>query len=314
MLEAFSRAVASGSGDANVMSGAVDLLGVKAAGLIPVFQDVGANGIGALAASMQEAGRIMSDDVINKLAAADLKIAKFWDGIKNYASRALAWIIEGVERLGNALARWKGGETLESSWSNAGKDIAAERDRLAKEAAGKRASAITSVRDVGAEKAVADAARKAADEQRRTAEDVAREKERRADVLGNASFANEQRALEQAGRTVEARARDLIRQLESAGAKATDAERQQALTLAREQVALEGKRDAGENIAGAAMVEPATNALERIGAVFGGATGIGANPQRDALDVARKGVDVAQEQLAVLRRIETKGSGEVTLQ
>jgi hypothetical protein len=295
VIEAFSRAVANGSDNANVMSAATDIMGVRAAKLIPVFQQVGADGIEPLAQNFQELGRIMSDETIAKLDATQLKLDTFWDGLKNKASQAIVFIIEGVERLAGTLGRLSAGESVLDAWDNSGADIQRENQKLLDDAAKKRTTSVGTVVDQAAIRAQQAAEEKAARDTIKAKDDAERESTRRKGIFDSAQFSNEQKKLENEGRKVEARARDIIRQLESGGKRATEGERESAMALAREQIGLEGRTEKARI---PDLQAPAINDLQRIGAIMGGQT----NQQRLA-DLQQRQLGLAEQQLAELRKI-----------
>lgn len=64
LLERIGRALADGEGDADVMAGAVDILGGRSVKLQEVLKQLGREGFGNLNKAMLESGRIMSEDLV----------------------------------------------------------------------------------------------------------------------------------------------------------------------------------------------------------------------------------------------------------
>jgi hypothetical protein len=296
VIEAFSRAVANGSDNANVMSAATDIMGMRAAMLIPVFQDIGAQGIEPLADQLQKLGRIMSDETVRSMDEFDHKFNVMMDNIKNASATVFSKFIIGVEV---AAAAW--GEFLSFNGSSflESFEIGAQRvadlyKKAEDQLKNRRTNQVNNVVDQAAVRAREAAELKATRDAAKAKEDAERESKRRADVLDNASFQNEQARLEKTGQTLRARARDIIRQLESGGVEASEREMQQAFKIASEQMRIEQKEQKLKPM----MIDAPINDLQRIGAIMGGQT----NQQRLA-DLQQRQLGLAEQQLAELRKI-----------
>lgn len=76
IVEAFAAALRNGSGDADVMAAALDIIGARSAKLLPILKELGEKGFGGIAAEMRKLGMLVSDDDIARLDAAELIVAR----------------------------------------------------------------------------------------------------------------------------------------------------------------------------------------------------------------------------------------------
>jgi hypothetical protein len=294
VIEAFSRAVANGSDNANVMSAATDIMGMRATMLIPVFQDIGAKGIQPLADQLQALGRIMSDESVAAMDDFDHNLNVMMDNVRSTASTFFTKFLGAWENFWGIVGRVSAGDSLGKAVDDQMTMVERRLEEARQKREKARSASVSSVVDQGAIRAREAAELKATRDAAKAKEDAERESKRRADVLDNASFQNEQARLEKTGQTLRARARDIIRQLESGGIEASQSEIQQAFKIASEQMRIEQKEQKLKPM----MIDAPINDLQRIGAIMGGQT----NQQRLA-DLQQRQLGLAEQQLAELRKI-----------
>jgi len=104
VIEAFTRRLYEGGDNADVLSGALDIIGARSAALLPILKQLGQEGFGGLAAEMKKAGMIVSEEDIARLDKAQLVIERTKMQGKATGTTWLADVLQNYQKAADLFA------------------------------------------------------------------------------------------------------------------------------------------------------------------------------------------------------------------